>query len=155
EPQLEARVPVESALINFRLEFNPKKRTKINKREAIILSSPNRPEDGQDVTFSVTVTSDRTPTDYQWSWKSPRGAGNNPSVTFDQRGVPDVNVLRSKWFARPNQECPPTFDELVAQARDNSVYDIKCKIRFNRGRAVTVESGLIVDAWKPVGGETG
>lgn len=100
--------------------------------------------DGETATFSVS-TSGGTPTSYQWSYRAPSGAGNNPHVTFSAPTSATTHT-DGHWFAYPNQEC---------SAGAESTYTIKCEVTFAGGKKKSAETKLKVNAaWLHPGATT-
>lgn len=72
----------------------------------VTLTSAGDTYDGASGSFSLSVQGG-LPSDYNWSYTAPAGAGNNPNVTFNGSGA---NVSsNAHWFAYPDGECSASF----------------------------------------------
>ena len=76
--------------------------------------------DGFQGNFTIAVTGG-TATNYAWSATAPPGAGNNPSVTFNQPHNASTTT-DAHWFALPNVACG---------ASASSTYTITAAVSFN------------------------
>jgi hypothetical protein len=105
-------------------------------------------KDGDLASFSVSV-SGGTPVSYQWSFKAPSAAGNNPGITFTTPTQASTDV-DGHWFAIPDNACAPSGD-----GKDpywNSVYTIVCTVTFADRRQQKAQTTLTVNAyWNPAG----
>jgi hypothetical protein len=112
-----------------------------------VISGAQTIKDGQQGTFSVTVTGG-TATAYQWSFSAPSGAGNSPNVNFTTPASSQTNT-DGHWFAKPNVACPSQTD---LPSYYDAVYTIKAKVTFSDGKDATRSAKLTVNAyWNPAG----
>src|SRR5262249_28639897 len=111
------------------------------------ISSPQSVKDGGSATFSRAVTGGAVA--YQWSFKAPSGAVNNPAVTFSAPTEASTNA-QGRWFALPDKECAPTGDS--TDPYWNSVYTIVCTVTFADQHQQKAQTTLTVNAyWNPAG----
>jgi hypothetical protein len=96
-------------------------------------------------TFEAVVTpSGLSGLAYQWTWESPSGAGNNPSVNFSNPTDFQTRVLNSHWYALPNDIC---------DAELASDYTITCTVSPN-GQELCVASATLSVRLRTQAGET-
>ena len=107
---------------------------------------PQSVNDGETAQFTVLGATDATA--WSWGWSAPKGAGNNPIVTFSSPNSSTTSVPRAKWFAYPDVTCAPA--DVTAYL--TSTYTIQCTVTTPRG-SVTAESKLSVSIPK-TGGTT-
>ncbi len=112
------------------------------------INGPTQANDGSSVLFSAFVGG-ATPTGYQWSFTTPSGAGNDPNLNF---GTPTSvsTFATAKWFALPNQECPPDPNNTTAYR--NSIYTVKLTVTFSNRGPITKEKSFTVNVpWGEAG----
>jgi hypothetical protein len=110
-------------------------------------SVPDCRQDGDTASFSVTVTGTdpSAPPTYQWSFKAPGGAGNNPNVNFTDPTSASTKT-DGHWFAYPNQECP--------DAPLTSTYEIRVDVTIPNRKPKNKKSKLTINL-PNVAGRTG
>jgi hypothetical protein len=105
------------------------------------ISSAKSINDGGTATFSVTPIGG-TPTSYGWSFTSPSGAGNSPSVTFTPSNTQSTTT-NGRWFALPNNAC---------SAARSSVYAIIATVTFAGNLQKKPRTTLTINVpWDPGG----
>ncbi|MEZ5308082.1 MAG: hypothetical protein R2684_13130 [Pyrinomonadaceae bacterium] len=118
-----------------------------------ITITPTAATDGDTVGFAATVLG-TTPTAYQWSYTSPQGAGNGPSMTFSAptNYRTDANA---HWFAANNAACatsPPPGSP--THPYYNSVYQVMMTVTYQGGLQHEKEQSFTVNAWWDPAGTT-
>jgi hypothetical protein len=116
--------------------------------ERALISESQSIKDGDSASFSVTVTGG-TAVAYQWSFKAPSGAANNPGITFTTPTLASTTVY-GHWFALPDKACAPSGDS--SDPYWNSMYTIVCNVTFADQRQQKAQTTLTVNAyWNPAG----
>ena len=118
----------------------------------VVSIKPQSVNDGENAQFTVLGASDATA--YSWGWSAPKGAKNDPKVTFSNPNSSITSVPRAKWFALANDPSLPvkacgTNNE---EASRSCKYTITCDITFPN-TSVTATSFLTVNVpWQQGGG---
>jgi len=112
------------------------------------ISGAQNIKDGDTASFSVTVTGGAA-IGYQWSFKAPSGAVNDPAVTFGAPNEASTSAF-GRWYALPDRECAPSADS--ADPYWNSTYTIVCTVTFADQHEQKAQTTLTVNAyWNPAG----
>lgn len=118
---------------------------------SIKISDPQSIKDGEAASFRVTVlgADQNKPPTYQWSFKAPGDAGNNPNVNFTDPAGSSTNT-DGHWFAEPNQACPPNAGPTGPYW--DAQYKIQNTVTIPNRKAKTVKTTSTVNAyWNPAG----
>lgn len=109
----------------------------------VIINDPVSVKDGQKGFFSASVIGNAPAVErYEWGWKAPEGAGNNPQVNFE--GNDRVTSAKGHWFAIPaSNQCTPN---------DDATYTVSCTVHFAGGKTARKETRFTVNPiWSPAG----
>ena len=90
----------------------------------VSVTGPNETIDGADSgNFKATVKPAQSGTiTYEWRWKAPDKAGNNPQVNFEHLDQAETIVKIAHWFALPDKPVGASF---------RSTYRVYCKVTSN------------------------
>jgi len=106
--------------------------------EVVVTGPAETMEGTNSATFSVRVSPRSFPVEsYEWTWKAPQGAGNNPEADFATPDQSSTIVKKARWFAFPD-------NRLFLVTGADCEYTINCNVTI----AGSTVSDIMPPTWR-------